>query len=352
MDLLGRLGAEAAMLRLRVETLTRQASSGRRAEVMGDIAPDAPRAINLSRDIARREVYGRAIDQTMGRIDVTQATLKRLGDIASEFRSEVTIRLDSKDPKALATVQARARAAVLEVGALLNSQLNGEYLLGGSDLANPPVPNAAGLLTSPLATSIATAVAGLDNSNAASVAAATLAAAQDTSPGNSPFSAFLEDPLAGATEPRRSVPAGDGQLVTYGVTANRNARAQSAGETTGSWSRDLLRGLLSLAALTPAQAAQDQGFEALAVTLRDTFTSAGNALAEEQGSLGAIARQLESGRSRHKDISDTLQRQLAGITDVDLAVTLTRLQSTRTTLEASYRVTSGLSDLTLSRFLR
>ena len=352
MDILGRLNADALLLRGRVDTLTRQAASGRRAEVLGDIAPDVPRAINLSRDIARRDVYGKSIDQAMGRIEVTQATLKRLSNIAQEFRSEVALRLDPKDPSALATVQARARSAVLEVGSLLNIQLNGEYLLGGADLARPPVPDATRLLSSPLAVSIGNAVAGLDNSNAAAVAAATLAAAQDTSGGNSPFSAYLEDPAQGGAEPRRAVPAGDGPVVAYGVVANRNALAQSSGETTGGWARDLLRGLLSLAALTPTQAAQSDGFNALAVTIRDSFASAGNALAEEQGSLGAIHRQLDAGRTRHKDISDTLTRQLASITDVDLAATLTKLQSTRDALEASYRVTSSLSSLTLSKFLR
>lgn len=352
MDALSRLNADAAVLRSRLDTQTRQAASGRRADRLGDLSPEAPRAINLSNDIARRTVYGRGIDQTMGRIDLTQSTLQRLKNIASEFRSEVAMRLDAKDPAALSTMQARARSAVLEVGNLLNTQLAGEFLLGGSDLANPPVPNPQNLLSSGMAANIAGAMAGLTDSNAASVAAATLSAAQDTSAGASPFSAFLEDPSRGAAEPRRSLPAADGQLVSYGVAANRNGVAQSIGETTGSWSRDLLRGLFSLAALGPDQALQEQGFKAMAETIRQTFVSAEGALSEEMGALGNVSRQLETMRTRHRDISDTLRQQLAGITDVDLAETLTRLQATRNALEASYRVTSDLAALTLSKFLR
>ncbi len=352
MDALSRLNADAALLRARLETQSRQASSGRRSERLGDLAPEAPRVVNLSNDMARRAVYGRAIDQTMGRIDLTQATLQRLKDIASEFRSEVAMRLDSKDPAALSTIQARARSAALEVGNLLNTQMAGEYLLGGSDLAHPPVPDPQKLLSSGMATSIAAAIGGLDNSNATAVVDATRVAAQDGTPGNSPFSAFLEDPARGAAEARRSLPAADNQLVAYGVAANRNAVAQSMGETTGSWSRDLLRGLFSLAALGPDQAKQTQGFEAMANSIREVFVSAEGALSEEMGALGNVGRQLQITRSRHRDITDTLQQQLTGITDVDLADTLTRLQSTRTALEASYRVTSSLGDLTLSRFLR
>jgi len=350
MDAMGRLNADSALIRARVELLSRQAASGRRAEALGDIAPEAPRAINLANDISRRENYASTIDQALGRTGVMQATLQRMKDIASEFRSNVTIRLDPKDPAALATVQARAKSAVLEVAALLNTRVNGEYLFGGSDLSNPPVPDAAGLLSSPLAASIGAFVGGLTDSNAADVAAGTLAAAQDTSA--SPFSAFLEDPAAGGAEPRRSVPAGDGQRVAYGIAANRNGTASSDGETTGSWARDLLRGLLSMAALGPAQAAQPVGFNALANTLRSGMESAENALSEEMGALGSVEKQLGTAKTRHQSITDTLRGQLADITDVDLATTLTRLQATRNSLEASYRMISSMGSLTLSQFLR
>ncbi|NCY23734.1 MAG: hypothetical protein EBX37_02410 [Alphaproteobacteria bacterium] len=352
MDALSRLNADASLLRARLDILSRQASSGRKTDRLGDLPPEAPQLVNLTNDMARREVYGRAIDQSATSITVTQASLQRLKDIASAFRSEVAMRLDAKDPAALAVFQERARAAALEVANILNTQVWGEYLFGGSDLTQPPLPNPQALMSSGMATTIATAIGGLNDTNAGAVAAATLTVAQDSSAANSPFSAFLEDPARGANEARRSVPAADNQLVAYGVPANRNAVAQSTGETTGSWARDLLRGLFSVAALGPAQAQFSQGFAALAETLRQGFVSAESALAEEMGALGNVARQLESAKTRHQDISDTLQKQITGITDVDMATTLTALQGTRTALEASYRVTSSMGELTLSKFLR
>jgi flagellin-like hook-associated protein FlgL len=51
-------------------------------------------------------------------------------------------------------------------------------------------------------------------------------------------------------------------------------------------------------------------------------------------------------------VSVTLEKQLGAIQEVDLAETLTRLQATRTTLEASYRAIGSLSELTLAKFLR
>jgi flagellin-like hook-associated protein FlgL len=352
MDALSRLNADAALLRARLDVLGRQASSGRKTDRLGDLQPEAPQLVNLSNDMARREVYGRAIDQSAARISVTQASLQRLKDIAGEFRSAVTMRLDANNPSALAVFQGRARAAALEVGNLLNTQMSGEYLFGGSDLTHPPVPNPQNLMSTGMAVTIATAIGGLNDSNAGSVAATTLTVSQDRWGGNSPFSYFLEDPARGANEARRSVPVADNQLVVYGVPANRNAVAQSTGETTGSWARDLLRGLFSVAALGPAQAQYAQGFGDLANTLREGFVSAETALSEEMGALGHVAQQLDTTKSRHRNISDILQKQIADITDVDMAATLTQLQGTRTALEASYRVTSSMADLTLSKFLR
>jgi flagellar hook-associated protein 3 FlgL len=194
-------------------------------------------------------------------------------------------------------------------------------------------------------------VATLGGGNAAAVAAATRAAAMDDSAGVTPFSAFLSDPASGLVEPRRSVPVGDGQLAPYGISANRNGTAASTGETTGSWARDLLRGLASIAALGPAQAASPDDFRALADSIRQGLKSAANGLADEQGALGLTEQRLQVAQEMQSSVTDTLKTQLADIEEVDLASTLTRLQATRTALEASYTALGNLGTLTLTRYL-
>ncbi|MBK1661793.1 flagellin [Paracraurococcus ruber] len=348
---LGRFDAEVTALRQRVETLTRQVSSGQRTDRQGDLTPDLPRALSLRAEMARRETYGSLIGEALNRTQATQQALQRLGSIASEFADQVAMKLDPNDTASLSLVATRARQAMVEVGQLLNSQSAGEYLFGGSDLANPPVPDPDGLPTGGLASGIAAAVAGLGPGTAATVAAQTLAVAQDDSAGTSPFSAFLTDPATGGGEARRSVPSGDGQLVAYGVAANRNAAAVSAGETTGAWAKDLLRGLASLAALTPASAASTADFRAFADTIRNGLRSARDAIADESGALGLTEARLTATQQRHSVLTDTLKAQLADIEEVDLAATLTRLQDTRSTLEASYSAIGRLGSLTLTRFL-
>ena len=53
-------------------------------------------------------------------------------------------------------------------------------------------------------------------------------------------------------EARRAAPASDGELIAYGLTADRNGEAQSRGETTGSWARDGASLVISEGDLTDA----------------------------------------------------------------------------------------------------
>lgn len=345
-----RLDAGAQALRLRLDTLTRQVSDGRKGPGYGDIAPDARRAIDLRADMARRETWQGTIDRTLARSSVVQGALGRLSDIATKFYQQA-IKIDGTSGELVSAVAAQARAALAEVGALLNERHAGEYVFGGTDSQNPPVPDAQGLAASGMATGIAAAVASLAPGNAAAVAVATLAAASSDAAGTTPFSAFLSDPAAGLAEPRRSVPAAEGERVEYGILANRNAAATSEGETTGSWARDLLRGLATLAALDPAQAQLGTDFTSLVATVRDGLRSAVDALGEERGALGATEERLEAMSRRHGDITVALATQLASIEEVDMAATLSRLDATKTQLEASYRAIAMVSSLSLTNFL-
>ena len=235
---------------------------------------------------------------------------------------------------------------------LLNARQGGEYIFGGSDSANPPIPDAGGISASGMATQIAAAVAGLVPGGAAAVAAATLAAASSDAPGFTPFSNFLSDPLTGLTEARRGMPADDGPRVAFGLFANRNAAVVSAGETTGSWARDVLRGLATLASLDPAQVTLGQDFQALVATARESLRSGIEAMAQERGLLGAVEQRIEAVRGAHADISITLKLQLSDIEEIDPAQAISALQATQIQLQASYQVIASAGSLSLTQFLR
>ena len=109
-SLLGRLETDGAALRLRLETLTRQASTGRKTDAVGDLAPQLPRALVLRGEIGRRDAYGGAIGEALGRAATTGTALQRLAAIAGEFADGVAIKLDPNDTGSLALVAARDEA--------------------------------------------------------------------------------------------------------------------------------------------------------------------------------------------------------------------------------------------------
>ena len=54
---------------------------------------------------------------------------------------------------------------------------------------------------------------------------------------------------------------------------------------------------------------------------------------------------------RHSDVTVTLTTQLASIQEVDMADTITRLDATKTQLEASYRAIAMVQGLSLTNYL-
>lgn len=348
---LARLVADSAGIKARLATLASQAADGRRGRLYGDIGPAANRAINLRGEVARRETQAGTLDRALGRTGAAGDAMRRLSAIAEDAFAKAQA-ISTADPARIGVVAAGARAALREVAGLLNATHAGEYVFGGADAANPPLPHPDDLMAGGLGAAIAAAVGSLGGGNAAAVLAATGAAAGSDAAGVTPFSAYLSDPARGLTEARRTTVSDDGVEIPTGLFANRNAAVPSGGETTGSWSRDLLRGLMTLASLTPAAAGVGSDLDSLMVGVRAGLRAAAGGLAGEEGALGMAEARLEAAKARHDDLGTVLSGQLSDLEEVDMAVTLTALQDTRTRLEASWKALSILSGLSLANFLR
>ena len=345
---MARMVADSAALKNRIEALTQQSTDGRRVQLYGDEGPRAREAIDLRAEIARRDVTGQGITRALGRTESSQLVLTRIAGIARDFIGQANT-LRAGESASIGVTAAAARSAIAEVGALLNEQSGGRYLFGGTDTATRPVPGELG--SSQMAQRISAAMAGMaSGGTAATTLGSTLAAATDRSVGQSPFSEFLEG--AGYAEDRRTSLMADGTALPTGLWANRNADAVSAPGGTGSWSRDLLRGLMTLAALPDAAGASGAELEKVLSSVRSSLSASNDALAVEAGTLGQTQARLSAARTRHEEVGTALKSQLADIEEVDLADTLVAMQDARTRLEASYKALSIFSELTLSNFLR
>jgi flagellin-like hook-associated protein FlgL len=406
-NLTARISLNATQLRDRITVLGEQVSTGRKGKTYAAVGVDAPKALNLRSEINRRETYQTTINQTLSKIGVSQDVLNRIGEIAQKFNANTARLLGAAKPEEIQIQAAQAEAAMVEVATLLNEQLNGEYLFGGSDSHNPPIPNPQTIATSGMGAQIITAVGTLSGSNVATVLADTKSLAQSNGATVTPFSDFLRTTqwagttpyavgdlivnngniyrattagnsaaaggptgtgtgigdgtatwdwvkagsIAGATEPRVNILGNDNDRVAYGIHANRNAAIVSTGETTGSWARDLLRGLASIAGLTPDKAQLGNDYTTFVTTVRKGLESAVDALALERGSLGLTETRLQGMASFHESVSTSLTLQLSNLEEVDMAKTITSFQTTQSQLEASYRALAISQQLSLTRFL-
>jgi len=339
----GSLALDQVRQRERVDALSRQVSTGARGAGHGDLGPAAMRGIDLRGDIAKRGAYIGATDVALARMGTAQGVLARLEGIASNAASEAA-RARTLGAAGVAALALTARSALEEAAALLNAKHGGEYLFGGSDLANAPVPGAATIGTGAMAAAIATAVGTLDPANAATVLADTATAA--TAAATAPFSTHLEG--AATTEPRRAVQIGDGERLSWGVLASQD----SSGAVAQGWGRELLRGLATLAALTPASAQQGAGFDALLVGVAGVLDGATGGLGQERGVLGAAQQRAEVTRERHKDLLVALRSQVLDVEQVDIAEAASALRQAQMRLEASYEATGTVARLSLAALLR
>jgi flagellin-like hook-associated protein FlgL len=408
-NLTGRISLNATQLRDRITVLGEQISTGRRGRTYAAIGTDAPKTIDLRAEIGRRETYQTTINQTLSKVMVSQDVLDRIGAIAQKFTANTVRLLGAARPEEIQIQAAQAEAAMVEVATLLNEQLNGEYLFGGSDSRNPPIPNPQEIATKlgGMGREIKNKVASLNGSNVDDVLDDTKSLAESDAADTTPFSYFLSartwtgstpyavgdvvvsngniyratlagtsnatggptgdgtgiidsgarwdyvqpGTVAGATEARTNILGNDNDRVAYGIHANRNAAIVSTGETTGSWARDLLRGLASIAGLTPDKAQLGNDYTTFVTTLRNGLESAVDALALERGSLGLTEARLQSMASHHESVSTSLTLQLSNLEEVDMAKTITSFQTTQSQLEASYRALAISQQLSLTRFL-
>lgn len=352
---LAQLIADSAKVHTRLDTLTQQASSGLKADTYAGLGSGAAIALNLHPQLAALQTWQNNIDAAAGRMQVTQAAMTQLQQIAADFNAQLN-NLNGLDPQNVDVVAASARDALAQVADLLDTQDGGVYVFAGQDTANPPVPDPDAIASSAFYQQIASAVAGLGTTPVAGIISSTLATA---SPGStaSPFSAYMSQPLANPTPPPANninppvVQTGPGQTQAVGLLASANTFATSSGSsTTGSAMRDLMRALATIGSLSSAQA-NDTDFSTLVQDTRTSLGGAIDALGVEAGALGNVQSNLTATQTQLSSVATALSGQVSSAEDVDMAATLSNITTVQTQLQASYQLIAGLSGLSLAKFL-
>jgi flagellar hook-associated protein 3 FlgL len=345
--LMGQLIADSNAIQNRMATLTQQSASGKVSGNYAGLGSGAQVSMDLRAEMAQQQTWINGISTADTSIGVTQTAMNQISSIASSFYAQLK-GLPVANVDALA---ASARSALQQVAGLLDVQNGSEYAFAGQDSGNAPVPDPQNILQSGFFTQIQTAVAGLATNGATATAAATLAIASSNAAGTSPFSASLSQPASALQAQRTSVQVGPGQSVQIGLLASANSLATSTGSsTTGSYVRDLLRGLATIGSLTSAQA-NEPGFQGLIDDTSTSLQGAISAMSDEEGALGAVQNQIDTTSTVLSGTQTALTTQVSNIENVDAATTISNLNLVQTQLQASFKLIAGMSNLSLVNYL-
>jgi flagellar hook-associated protein 3 FlgL len=338
----------AAATLARLNTLTEQSSTGLVSQTYAGLGAGAAQTVlSVAPQVASANAQIAAINATTGPMTVQQNALTAISSITTGIVSQLS-GLGTLDSSGAAGVIAATQAALVQVATLLDTQDGGTYVFGGQDSGEPPVPNPDTIAGSGFYTQIQAAVAGLAGNGAAATTAAVLGVAGSNAAGTTPFAAGL---AAAAGLPTLTL--GNGQQVTTGIAANSNGFVTTPGAgatSTGSYMRDILAGLASIASLTPAQIG-GAGFQSFLQTTETSMRNANDSLNQDAGVLGNTQAALATQATGLGATVTALTNQVSNADTVDAAATISQISSVQTALQSSYQLIATMKTLNLASYL-
>jgi flagellar hook-associated protein 3 FlgL len=384
-----------------------QVSTGKKTDVYSGLRTEARSSITLNNTKATVETYKQTIATTKARMDTMEAALLRISDIAVEVRNTaLQVQGAEATPTGAtsAALKSLAQNRLKEIATLLNAEVDGRHLFGGIriDLAPMIDPGAVGATGTPLDT-VAGSAPALVNTVASGqqryvdIAGSRLTASASAAIGATviPLSAAPNGVVAG-TQVSFSGHAtvytvasvGPGNQVTLSApltAAIANGEATSfigtvdentpgfyyQGDLTGGQvsariddgfdlqygmrgddrSFATIMGALYALATSDLTTTTDAGYREMARLAMNDLDDGFDQLQEQIGVLGVRQNTIEQTEKRHTDFLITLQKQIVDVEDVDAADALTRLSMLQTNLEASFKLISTTSELSLVNFL-
>ena len=342
---LGLALGNATLTQSSINTLTAQSSSNLVSSEFAGLGENARTALDLTGQLALNTAALTDAAQAADVNGVAQTALGQIQSLVSNLSGQL-LGQASGSAVGLSTLAATASDGLKQVAELLNTKVGQVYVFAGQDSHNPPVPDAGAITQSSFYAAITSALANLSGSGASAVQAQLLTAS--AAGPTSPFSSTLE-----ASNQLSSANLGGGETVQLGVLADQNASAVSAGTgttSTGSYMRDVLMGFATLASLGTANYADPQT-QAMLGLVHTTLSGADDALNTDIGGLGVRQAKVNSAQAELSASATALTTQLDGVQDVDEATVATKLSAAQTQLQASYKIISDLSQLSLAKYL-
>jgi flagellar hook-associated protein 3 FlgL len=286
----GALRAQATMANLQV-----QESSGLKSETLGGYGPDARQVINLQVSVTRAQSYVDSATLTDSKVQVMYSAVGSMVNVITQLRTQLSAATNGSSTGAASAISS-AQQMLLQMGSLLNTQYDGQYVFSGARTSTAPV----------------------DLSTFASGAGSTTTADTSYYRGDAEISA---------------VRVSDDETVSYGVTADNSGFEQ------------VMR-VLKFVANSSSLSSSDIT-EAL-----DLASNALSATSTVQARLSSAASQIESASALQSDYMSFAQTLASDLTGVDVAAVTAQLSTYQAQLTASYSAIAKIQGLNLASYLR
>jgi flagellar hook-associated protein 3 FlgL len=284
------LRTEATMANMQV-----QEASGLKSSYLADYGADTQHVVNLQVSVTRAQSYVDAATLAESKTEVMYAAIGQVSDIVTSLKTALSAATTGSSTETASAVST-AQQLLQQMGGILNTQYDGQYVFGGADTSTAPVD----------LTSYASGAGSLT--------------ASDTSYYQG------DDQLA-------SVRVSSSQTVTYGVTADNPAL------------EEVMRVLKYVA----------NGSSLSSSDINDALKLADSAVddvATVQAKLSSASSQISTAQSAQSEYMSYAQSLDTDLTSVDVAAITAKLSTYQAQLTASYTAISKVQSLNLASYLR
>ena len=283
-----RLQADVAQAQIR-------AASGQKTDSYSEISDSTRLVLELEQDLALSSQYVENANLVQPRVDSLYSSLSGISDVLSSFRATLASGFGG-DQSSISGISAAAQSAQDQMNTLLNTNVAGSYIYGGSVTDRPPV---------------------------------------DLDPATYPTQTY---PSSTST----AYYQGDGEILSftadtdiqikYGITADEPAFEQAIR------AMNMVANMASYDAATLEEA-------------YDLIDGAIDEVAEMQARTSAKATAIEYAMDMHTEYELFAETLLSDLTEVDAAEATAEMQLLQTQLQASYSALSSSMKLSLMDYL-
>lgn len=315
-------------VRAELQRAGQEMSTGLRTNLVEATQGDLGRVFSIDRSLKLLEQQSFDLSKAQGRAEASQLYLETIQNTASPFGADLLAAVGRDDMASARTFATNAEAELQAVVRALNGEFGGRYLFSGASEDSPAMASAETIITE-----VEALISG--SVDATSALAAIDSFFDDTAGG---FETLL---YAGATEDAAAVFTPEGERIDYMMRGD----AQPI--------RDIIKGLATAAAFSEGVFGGDPAeMSALLQGSGQALINGSDGVVGMRAELGAAEAGIAHAQAYLASQTNALDMSRNKIAAVDVFDAAARFAELENQLTAVYTVTSRLSALSLTNFLR